>query len=400
MNGSSSLVPPGRLGALLTEQRTRRGLTVEELCVATHLPFDPDELRRIEQGRLSLTDDQVTRLMVAYEAFTGPVVPERSELVVDLEHGALFAGPRTRVLPEGAGFDDILSRYLSLLYLMRGLEPGHELVLRGDDLDVLSAALERTVAEVEGRLFELMAPDQVGPWIQRLRNRLAVPAAGILVGLTTVGSLVFVQLPEGDRPTVASAPSGTAAAADGTEPADVVMAATVVAPADAEIAAPVVVERGSVDAAALRWTAGDPASVGAAAEQLVNFDYATHLDGWIIVYDGPRDGYRGNANTVTRIITVHVDVDDTPGTVADVLAHEIGHALDVMYLDDETRTEWMSMRGIDGPWWPDSGAADFHVGAGDFAEAVARVIADSPSDSAHGEFSAAELELVRSLLPA
>ncbi len=97
---------------------------------------------------------------------------------------------------------------------------------------------------------------------------------------------------------------------------------------------------------------------------------------------GPASGYRGNTNTVNRTITVYVCADDTPTDVAGVLAHELGHAFDVMYLDGAARAAWQDLRGLDGPWWPDSGAADFHVGAGDFAEAFARLVADSPSDAA------------------
>ena len=148
MTDDLPLVPPARLGALLTDQRTRRGLTIDELVVATELPFSADELRRIEQGQMPLSDDQVHRLMHAYEAQSGPVVPERSELVVDLQHGALLAGRKTKVLPADATFDEILGRYLSLLYLMRGIEPGRKLALRGDDLEVLSDALERNIAEI------------------------------------------------------------------------------------------------------------------------------------------------------------------------------------------------------------------------------------------------------------
>jgi hypothetical protein len=122
VSNGSSLIPPNRLGALLIEQRTQRGLTIEELCQGSLLPFSPDELRRIEQGQLTLSDDQVHRLMSVYRAASGPVVPERSELVVDLHEGAMFAGRRTKVLPLNPSFDDILGRYLSLLYLMRGLE--------------------------------------------------------------------------------------------------------------------------------------------------------------------------------------------------------------------------------------------------------------------------------------
>ena len=214
MNRDLSLVPPARLGALLTDHRTRRGLTIDEIITVAEIPFSADELRNIEQGQVGLSDDQVHRLMDAYQAHSGPVIPQRSELIVDMDSGALFAGQKTRLLPADAGFDDILGRYLSLLYLMRGLEPGRKLALRGDDLEVLSDALERNIAEIEGRLFDLMLPGEVGPWYRRVRHRLAIPAAGIMVGLTTVGSLVFVQFPKGDRADVGAGADSAATFAD------------------------------------------------------------------------------------------------------------------------------------------------------------------------------------------
>lgn len=396
MTDDLPLVPPSRLGALLTDHRTRRGLTIDELVVASEVPFSADELRRIEQGQMPLSDDQVHRLMHAYEAQSGPVIPERSELVVDLEHGALLAGRKTKVLPAEATFDDILGRYLSLLYLMRGIEPGKKLALRGDDLEVLSDALERNIAEIEGRLFDLMMPGEVGPWLTRVRHRLAIPAAGILVGLTTVGSLVFVQFPKGERAAVGAdgQAGGTGAAA-----AEIALASTITI-GDAELAPAVAVARPSTDATVSEYTPGDPASVGAAAEALIAYDYRSVLDGWTFDFEGPRDGYRGNTNTVSRTISVYIGEHDTPQVVAEVIAHEVGHALDVMYLDDDTRIQWMEMRDVTEGWWPHSGASDFHVGAGDYAEAVARLLVDSPSDSEYGTFTGAELAFVAATLPA
>ena len=395
MTDDLPLVPPARLGALLTDQRTRRGLTIDELVVATELPFSADELRRIEQGQMPLSDDQVHRLMHAYEAQSGPVVPERSELVVDLQHGALLAGRKTKVLPADATFDEILGRYLSLLYLMRGIEPGRKLALRGDDLEVLSDALERNIAEIEGRLFDLMLPGEVGPWLSRVRHRLAIPAAGILVGLTTVGSLVFVQFPKGERASVGE--SGDASST-GNAATEIALASTVTI-GDAELAPAVAVARPAADATVSEYTPGDPESVGRAAEALIAFDYHSVLDGWTFEYGGPRDGYRGNTNTVSRTISVYVGEYDTPQVVAEVIAHEVGHALDIMYLDDDTRIEWMEMRGVTEGWWPHSGASDFHVGAGDYAEAVAKLIVDSPSDSEHGMFTDDQLAFVAATLP-
>ena len=412
MTEELSLVPPERLGVLLTEHRTERGLTIEELSERTSLGFTPDELRHIEQGRLALTDSQINHLLTAYDAGAGPLLPDRTDLVIDLGGGAMSAGRRMRALPENPGLDDILGRYLSLLYLMRGLEPGRELPLRGDDLDVLSSALERSITEIEGRLVELMLPGQVTPWFRRLRHRLAVPAAGIVVGLTTVGSLVFVQFPKGQRASevqgaddaAAVAPDvglagSTLVGADGMTPLPGTELSATTA-GDADVGTAVAVVREADGEPAVTYEPGTPAAIGEAAEALITYPFRTHLTDWTISYEGPRDGYRGNTNTVTRTITVYVGPTDTPFDVAGVLAHEIGHAFDVLYLDDDIRRQWIDLRGIaEDDWWPESGGNDFAIGAGDFAEAVAVIIAASPSDAVRGSFTTAELDFVRALLP-
>jgi hypothetical protein len=381
-----SLVPPNRLGALLSASRAELGLSIEEFAATRAPEFGPEELRSIELGRKALDDDQINRLMRIYGAGAGSVVPDRSELVVDLSAQAVAAGGQVRALPADASVDEVLGRYLSLLYLLRGLEPGRTLTLRSKDVAVLATALERSITEVEQRLAELMGP-AVAPWFQRLRHRLAVPAAGVVVGLSTVGGLLVIQFPSPDRPTLttdatevaASAPFGGVVTGTTLGPATAVE--NNVAPGGSDVTSP--------------YVPGDPASVGAAAWTLVDFPVDTVLADWTVEFDGPRDGYRGNTNTVTRTITVYVTALDTPSDVAGVLAHELGHAFDVMYLDGTARAAWQDLRGLEGPWWPESGAADFHVGAGDFAEAFARVVADSPSDAAAGEFDAAELDFVR-----
>jgi hypothetical protein len=190
--------------------------------------------------------------------------------------------------------------------------------------------------------------------------------------------------------------SGTAAPDPGTAEASLASAVIV---GDAELAPAVAVARESTIAAAVEFTPGAPASVGAAAEALIAYDFRAVLSGWSFVYEGPRDGYRGNTNTVTRTISIYVSDGDTPQAVADVIAHEVGHAIDVMYLGDDQRAEWLDQRGIDAGWWPHSGASDFHVGAGDFAEAVATTIVESPSDSEHGGFTPEQLAFVADLLP-
>ncbi len=377
MTTELSLVPPRRLGELLVERRTSLGLTIEDLASAEST-FGSADLRAIERGERALDDAQVHRLLQLYKADAGPVIPERSQLVIDLDEGSLSVADRALVLPIGTDltteFDDVLGRYLSLLYLLRGLEPGEHVSLRDDDLAVLAVALGRPVGEVRARLKALMLAGRAEPWFQRLRHRLAVPAAGVLVGLTAVGGLVIVQAPRPSRPTVEPAPAASAV----------------------DLIEPLTITRGQTDTIAV--TDG-PTAVGRAAESLIDYPIGAILTGWQVEFEGPRDGYRGNTNTVNRTITVYVSEDDSPQAVSEVLAHEVGHALDVMYLDDTDRARWSAARGINGEWWPESGGADFDVGAGDFAEAVAALLTGSPSNSTHGEFSTVDLAMVRELIP-
>jgi hypothetical protein len=58
--------------------------------------------------------------------------------------------------------------------------------------------------------------------------------------------------------------------------------------------------------------------------------------------------------------------------LAHVIAHELGHAVDVTLNDGPDRRRWEDARGLDSaPWWPGNGATDFSTGAGDFAESFA-----------------------------
>jgi hypothetical protein len=232
----------------------------------------------------------------------------------------------------------------------------------------LSTSLEQAVTDIERRLVALMVDRGVDPWFTRLRHKLAVPAAGILVGLTAVGGLVLVQFPSGERPQL-----------------------IISAAADSEL----------IPAAALdlsqgrEYEPGNPLSVGAAAEHLIGYPFRSVLTGWAISYAGPRSGYRFNTNT----ITLYIDVNETPSAVSQILAHGVGHALDVMYLEEQDRKMWMDARGLPNPGWPESGAADFAVGAGDFAEAVSAVLTGSKSNAVAGDYTVDQLTMVRELMP-
>ena len=91
-----------------------------------------------------------------------------------------------------------------------------------------------------------------------------------------------------------------------------------------------------------------------------------------IEFRAGRTGFLGATWPDSRRIEIFVRDDLGDRDVAFTLAHEIGHAVDVVHLDEADRSRWLRARGrTDARWWADSGASDFEVGAGDWAEAFA-----------------------------
>lgn len=111
---------------------------------------------------------------------------------------------------------------------------------------------------------------------------------------------------------------------------------------------------------------------GPALQAQLGIDLSSMLPGWQIDYLGPRDGLRGTTFPYERRIEIYVRDSFTDAELSHVIAHEVGHAMDVTYLDDSDRETWLAARGAGGrPWWTGSGLSDFAVGAGDFAESFA-----------------------------
>ncbi len=110
-------------------------------------------------------------------------------------------------------------------------------------------------------------------------------------------------------------------------------------------------------------------------EALTNIDYpwVEALPGWAIEFKRGNTDIAGYTWSREQRIEVFIRPGDTATTVARVLAHELGHAVDVAHNDGDERRQWLAQRGADddSPWWPHSGAADFETGAGDFAEVFA-----------------------------
>ncbi|MBV6508775.1 MAG: hypothetical protein JJLCMIEE_01841 [Acidimicrobiales bacterium] len=188
------LVPPGRLGRLLRDARTAEGLSLEDLAGSSG-GLSVTVLAEVENGRRTLSDVELATVARIYGLDTSRLVPARSELVIDLDEGRIIAGEQTAEVDGSLDSNAILGRYLSLIYSMRKLQPGREIALRSDDLEVLGKALHVSPASVRADLESLMADpgDSVGVLTRRLRRRILVPAAGVLVGVTGIGALLLVQ---------------------------------------------------------------------------------------------------------------------------------------------------------------------------------------------------------------
>lgn len=341
-----TLVPPGRLGALLIEQRTRTAKSVSDLASQSSL-FSASDLDRIERGAATLTDADVDAVMGLYGVDLSAGTYGRSELVIDLQRGEIGVGA-TALRFEGATADAVLERYVSLLYLLREQPVGVRLPLRANDLHTLGHTLDRPESRLVSDIHDIMSDRRTVGRTRRMSARRRVLKAGLLVGATVAGALIMVG--------------------------DVIP-----------------------DAAASPAT---PEDRGSAVLAQTDFDVTQALPDWSVDWADDHPVYGGLTNANHRSITVHVDPAWDDERLLDIAMHEVGHAIDLEYLDDGARSEWMRLRGLDNstPWWAVSGHQDFAVGAGDFAEAFASAVAGTPSDSEHGDFTPEQLDFVRDIL--
>ncbi len=114
-------------------------------------------------------------------------------------------------------------------------------------------------------------------------------------------------------------------------------------------------------------------TIGEEALTLIDYDWQQRLPEWRIDFVEGDTRIAGYTWSHERRIEVFIRDDATPAGVARILAHELGHAVDVTYNSSDERLAWLEQRNAepDTPWWPSSGAADFETGAGDFAESFA-----------------------------
>lgn len=104
----------------------------------------------------------------------------------------------------------------------------------------------------------------------------------------------------------------------------------------------------------------------------IAFPWRDVLPGWRISFHGERPGLYGLTLVDDKRIEIYVRNEQDAELLVHIVAHEIGHAIDVTMNDGPDRRRWQEARGIGSePWWPGEAASDFATGAGDFAEGFA-----------------------------
>ena len=124
---------------------------------------------------------------------------------------------------------------------------------------------------------------------------------------------------------------------------------------------------------------GDPRGLDAMA--LITFPWHRTLPGWSINFLPAKVGLRGLTRVEDRRIEIYVRDSDSAASLARVVAHELGHAVDVELNSPADRQRWRAVRGVAASvsWWPGNSVSDFDTLAGDFAEAFATMLTGSVS---------------------
>lgn len=116
---------------------------------------------------------------------------------------------------------------------------------------------------------------------------------------------------------------------------------------------------------------------GRAALRLLEFDPAQAFPGWTVAFLPRRDRLLGLTLVNERRVEIYVRTDRPIEGLAHDLAHEFGHVFDVSYNTNAVREKYLGLRGLekDTQWWACDSCRDLEVGAGDFAEVFAHLVA-------------------------
>jgi hypothetical protein len=189
------LIPPARLGPFVGLARRTVGLSAEELANQSDGRLTAQDVKLLERGRLVCSEVQLEAIEQLLGMSFGEHVPTRTRLVVDpLQGRMVLGGSVAEVVPDPTG-EELLMRYLMLVYLCRKARPGSFIVPRAEDVTLLADVLERRPAEVRQALARLVREERDGlrVGVQQLSNRRFIPGLGLLVGAHHRGGLLLVE---------------------------------------------------------------------------------------------------------------------------------------------------------------------------------------------------------------
>lgn len=105
---------------------------------------------------------------------------------------------------------------------------------------------------------------------------------------------------------------------------------------------------------------------------LSQINYPIAATKYSVVFEGHLDGILGVTDNSNNTITIYVRDGQTTASIARVIAHELGHAVDFSLLNWAERANYVSIRGLPtDTWYPCNMCEDYASPAGDFAEVFA-----------------------------
>lgn len=118
-------------------------------------------------------------------------LPPRQPLRLDLENNFITIADSEIPAGDFSSSDEILARYLAVIYNLRNVPIGDPISFRQLDLEVLSSALELDIADTEAKLQQLVDnKTDVEVAAQKFRSRFATSVAGVILAVCAAGLLV------------------------------------------------------------------------------------------------------------------------------------------------------------------------------------------------------------------
>ncbi len=199
------LVPPARLGPFVEMARREMGMSREDIADASDGRLTVQDLTLLERGRLVCREQQLGALQAVLGVPFAQTVPTRTRLIVDPNQGRLVIGGRiAEVLPDTTD-DELMLRYLVLVYLCRRARPGTYVVPRADDVETLAQVMDQSTSRIRQQLARLPneQKDVLRVAVNNVSGRRMIPGLGLFVGVHQRGALVMV---DPDTPTTDLAP--------------------------------------------------------------------------------------------------------------------------------------------------------------------------------------------------